>query len=333
MSELTILSVYHSEKTRKFIEWNYENLKRSNPNAFFVWMVTDNSPDSLKEKLAGEGFVLFPKVVIPKNAPEWMYPSLWHTLALNQMAPHLETRFALFLDADFLMLYPNWLEEVLGYMKKNDLGIFGAPYHPRDFKKPRYFPSIPCMFLDSEKVDVRNIDYRPQYPSVLGAMDGRLYKNNRFKKLWSRLGSAIFGERFRIDSSRDSGSAIYNRYAKSNVKYEFLTPVFRAERDFMGPAWTKFGWNRLLEKFLPERLCFLPKRKKYYSETGFKELGYFDIAGLGLEEYLWNAKPFGFHFRGTFAKKMTPEEEVRIAEEVMRGLVKTSDTQSSKIGG
>ncbi len=321
MPELTIFSVYHSEKTRKFIEWNYENLKRHYPDASFVWMVTDNSPDSLKEKLDGERFTIFPKVVIPKNAPEWMYPSLWHTLALNQMAPYLKTRFALFLDADFLMLYPNWLEAVLKHMKENDLGIFGAPYHPRDFKKPRYFPSIPCMFLDSEKVDVKNIDYRPQYPSVLAAMDGKPYKNNRFKKLWSRVGSAIFGERFRIDSSRDSGSAIYNRYVNGGVKYETLIPVFKSSRDFMGPAWANSRWNIFLEKFLPERLCFFPKKKAYFTERGFKEMGYFDVVGHGLEEYLWNGRPFGVHFRGTFKTSRTLQEEIELAEKIVKSFV------------
>jgi hypothetical protein len=94
----------------------------------------------------------------------------------------------------------------------------------------------------------------------------------------------------------------------------------------MGPTWAASKWNLFLEKFLPERLSFIPKKKNYFSEFGFRELGYYDIAGLGLEEYLWNGRPFGFHFRGTFATKRTPEEEVRLAEEAVNSFCSKQNT-------
>lgn len=321
MDDLTIFSVYHSEKTKKFIEWNYENIKTLNPSASFKWLVTDNSPVGAIEKIDDKKFTLFPRVILPKNSPQWMLPSLWHALALNQMVPHLKTRFALFLDADFLMLYPKWISEVLEYMKSNKLAVFGVPYHPRDYKKPRYFPSVPCMFVDGAQISVSKIDFRPQYPGILASLDGGSYRAPRLHKLFLRLNELFWGERRKIDSSRDTGSQIYIKYAKS-LRSEYVTPVFNPSRDFIGPDWAKSGWNIFLEKILPERLCFFPKKKGYFSEKGFKELGYYDVAGLGLEEYVWQDKPFGFHFRGTFAKKWTPEEEIAIAGEALRSLVK-----------
>jgi hypothetical protein len=307
MSELTIFSVYHSLKTKKFIEWNYQNTRLLNPGIDFDWMITDNAPPSLSERLTGGQFQFFPGVAMSPGAPDWMRPSILHANALNQMAPHLKTRFALFLDADFLVFYPGWIAAVLEHMKKNNLAVFGAPYHPRDYKKPRYFPSIPCMFVDGDKIPVREIDFRPQYLGVLAKIDGVVYEEPRLRKPWLKLKRFFLGERARIDSSRDTGSQIFMRYS-DKVKYAYLTPVYKSPVP-------------LLDKLLPESLSYTPKKPGYYSQIGFKEMGYFDAAGIGWEEYLWNGKPFGLHLRGTLKTLLTEEEQIKLAGEAVGSLV------------
>jgi hypothetical protein len=60
-----------------------------------------------------------------------------------------------------------------------------------------------------------------------------------------------------------------------------------------------YAVNRLLEFFLPDRFCFIPKRKGYFSTEGFKDRGYIDVQSIDTwwEELLWKNEPFGFHLR------------------------------------
>lgn len=315
--QITIFLVYHSEKTKRFTEMNYEAAKKLNPGIEFRWVVGDNSPASLERKIDKNKFEViegFP--VLPSAVPKWSYPSFFHTLALNKIVrthlKNIESRFVLIIDADFLIVYPNWMKTITDYMLKNNLGFLGAPYHPRDYTKTRYFPSVVCMFIDTEKVDLNKADFRPQYESILRVLGGDFCRDSFLDKVFIKVRkflAAHFGRRFKVRTSRDSGYYFYKTYYRqSRAGAECLTPVFKTRPSF---------W----EKFLPDFLSFIPKKKNYFSETGFKELGYFDVGGRGLEEYLWKGKPFGFHFRGTFKSPMTEEEQVELAGEAVESLV------------
>lgn len=326
-SEITIFSVYHSEKTKRFTELNYETAGKLNPGVNFHWVVGDNSPVSLGVKIDKNKFEViegFPE--LPPGVPDWCRPSFFHTLALNKIAAQArpKSRFVLIIDADFLIIYPDWIESVIGHMKENNLAFLGAPYHPRDYTKTRYFPSVVCLFIDTEKIDLRSVDFRPQYPDVLSSLDGKAYPETWTEKVFKKirkLSGLYLGRRFKVRTSRDSGYGLYKKYYKSDFASECLTPVFKSKGFAGGPKVEIEAKDTFIEKFLPDRLSFIPKKPGYFSETGFRERGYFDIVGLGLEEYLWNDRPFGFHFRGTYVTKRTPEEEANIAEEAVRNLI------------
>ncbi len=324
--EITVYSVYHSEKTRRFTELNYDTARRLNPDVFFHWVAADNSPASLEPKIDKNKFeVIAGFSELPPGVPDWCRPSFFHTLALNKIVAEArpKSRFVLIIDADFLIIYPNWIKSEIEHMQKNNLVFLGAPYHPRDYTKTRYFPSVVCLFIDTAKVDLNGVDFRPQYPEVLSKLDHKVYEETwveKFLKKLKKWTGLYLGRRFKIGTSRDSGYYFYKKYYKSDLASECLTPVFRI-KGFAGGPKVDFGPRDLsVEKFLPDRLSFIPKKKNYFSETGFRERGYFDAVGSGLEEYLWNDRPFGFHFRGTYETRRSPEEEIVIAKEAVRSL-------------
>lgn len=85
-----------------------------------------------------------------------------------------------------------------------------------------------------------------------------------------------------IGSSRDTGYRIYEKYR--DRKSECIQPVFKD----INPAYLKSPLNIFIEQFLPENLCYLPKKKDYYTK-GFSGLG---------DEFMWQSEPFGLHLQG-----------------------------------
>ena len=53
-------------------------------------------------------------------------------------------------------------------MARRQLGVFGAPWHPRWIYKHRYFPCVHCMFVDRERVPLDWLDFRPDYETIPG---------------------------------------------------------------------------------------------------------------------------------------------------------------------
>ena len=199
-------------------------------------------------------------------------------------------------------------------MVDNSLAFFGVPWHPKLHNKYRYFPAVHCLFIDLDRVPIQSLDFTPQLDKRVTHFDemkGRVPLNARQKlgpvvKILKALTSI---DRQSIGSSRDTGYALFRQYGRNNrLHSECAVPVFRPRSDFRGPAYATSGLNRLIEKLLSDRLCFIPKRPGYYTETGFLEMGYFDASSRQWEEFIWQGRPFGFHFRGYQQAARSPED-------------------------
>ena len=287
-NKLTICSAGYGSKA--FLELNWHLTTRLNGVKNLIWLMVDNDLESSKERINENDHRFY--VIKNKRHDETIekqLPSLHHADALINALPYIKTRFALFLDPDFYIVRYQWIQDVVDYMQVNKLSFFGAPWNPKWFVKWRYFPCGYCLFVDLDKVDIRDLDFKPG----------------------NRHGSGInLKSRSAIDSDQDTGYRIFRRYINNSFhKHECTVPVFkpgeafRRGSDYIGQikGVEFFGshMNKLIEKVLPDRFCYIPKRKKYYSETGFRELGYFDACSQGWEEFLWQEKPFGFHLRMT----------------------------------
>lgn len=317
-SELTICSTYYSPESKRLLEINYEFTRKLNPGNNFTWIASDGSEPGRNNKVDQDKFLLIggvnstgiPEILSDKNLRRYAV-TYYHGFSLMKAIPHIKTRFTVFLDVDFFIIKPHWISEIVQHMKNENLAFFGSPFHPRFFRKYRYFPCLQCLFIDLEKVGGKNVDFSPLYH------EDEVMQNTIKKTKEEIMQIAFGGNRLKIGSSKDTSYGLFKKYAKSRIfRNETLKPVFKPELDLRetGMDITPYGatsfWNNVLEKFLPEKYCLLPKKTNYYTNIGFKDLGFFDASGEGWEEYMWLDKPFAFHLRqiskrisrGTFNK-------------------------------
>jgi len=326
--ELTIVSVYHNQLSKRLLELNREFTRAQNPASDFVWLVGDNTPQTFSDKISEKEFT-----IVPNREDYHGLGSHQHAGAINKCLKEVKTRFVLSLDSDFYILRKNWIAEVLSYMKANNLAFFGVTYHTQDYSKYRYFPSVVCVFIDLEKVPLETLDFMPQMElkeigGVIRRDEGRKIKKKVLRKKIKRFFPAplrfflskimrtldIKQRKAVIGTGRDTSYRIYMRYGNDEkFDREYATVVFNPSRDpyFRAKVWISLNW--IIEKFLPDSLCYLPKKRDSYSAIGFKEHGFVDLRGFGWEEYLWQAKPFGTHIRGSKTWKRNENEDDEIA--------------------
>lgn len=313
-SELTIISVIHSPQNVRYTKLNGDFAGRINRVRNWTWIVVDNSPAGLARSLDPGKFLVIPGFKIEeveKSIPKIFVgkrkvASYHHARALNAVLPHVKTRFLLVLDNDLYIVRRNWAEEVLAYMEKNNLGVFGVPWPPYQYLKYRYFPAPHALFIDLEKVPLHTLDFTPQFlaPRFDWISPFKPYLPARFIRLFKDLRA-----RRSIGFSRDTAYPLYRRYYKSNIGCECVTPVFK-------PPHPRSMLGKALKVLLPDPWQFVPKKNGYFADKGFGDIGYFSALEYGGDEFLWRGKPFGFHVR-RFKKSeipLTPEQEIKVLE-------------------
>lgn len=286
--DLTISSVYHTTATKELLEFNLLLTKKMNPGADFAWVVADNSLGKVPANDRDSGFIIVPGEAKAEGLSSWMRGSYHHAAGIHKTLEHIKTRFALILDSDFFLVRPAWIADVIEHMLEEKLHFFGTPYHPARLIKYRYFSSINCFFIDLHRVDYRELDFRPGYNDTFG---GRSFLQRVNKRVRQFAQNTILGERAKIRISRDTGYRISKHFSQS-ARFDLAKPVFKPKHPIS-----------FLEKILPDRFSYAPKKPGYYSETSFAELGYPDAASFGWEEYVWRGRPFAVHLNANRNKE------------------------------
>lgn len=322
-NELTICTV--SFKHKNLIEANIDFVDKMNPRMNIFWIVVENTPEGTSEKLTiGDRKNL--KVIqgIANNFQGVASASYHHASGLNAAIKEVKTRYALILDPDFYIVKKDWAGEVLKHMKKNNLTFFGAPYNPKRYMKYRYFPCIHCVFIDLGKISKEKLDFSPQYeqePLLVNRGIVAAKRRMKAKLLHEFIYKLKQHARFMIKrsavigSSRDTGYALYKNYSNDPVlNSECVKPVFRFGFSVMKPWYLASPFNLFFEKFLPDSLCYAPKRINYYTVKKFGDLGYPDVFSKGWDEFVWKGVPFGFHLQGAKKDGTTTDHSEEIPE-------------------
>ena len=300
---ITVITVA-GPNDESLIKRNAFLIKRKNPDAEVVLRVVDNSRYSTGIAVGiSEEWELFDGVslddpLIDPHAPA----SSQHGIALNRClaARPIETRYLLILDPDFFIYYDHWVDAVTGYMARQGLAFFGAPWHPRWFTKYRGFPCVHCLFIDTEQVAVSGLDFSPGLkPSlastVKSSAPGVRLRRGALAPLLSYVYSTTL-LRLEIGSARDTGSKIYETY-KDESPAELLIPHVRPN-DFHGVRHLRGRAGHFLERPLPDRLSFIPKKQGYFSRRPALPAALDqELAGRGWEEFQWKGRFFGIHMR------------------------------------
>ena len=283
--DLTICFVYHSPEAKALLDTNRKFIEEMDPAMNIRWLIADNTPEGRKtaECRQERSATIVSGAEMPMDKPAYARRSYHHAMGLNRLVPYIRTRYLLVLDIDFFILPRYGIGTTIEHMCRNNLVFFGAPYHPRHFRKFRYFPCQHCLFIDTNNIDVSTLDFSPQVPEIKSnpSLRSRIIKKIRKRTL---------GDRYNVGQTFDTGYPIYKRYYRdSRIKWEYVNPVWEARPPF-------------LEHFLPERLCFYPKRRTYVHSSSFSKLGYPGADSLDGEAYVWNGRPFGFHVRDSTHK-------------------------------
>jgi hypothetical protein len=303
MQDLTICSIY-VEADRPYIEANVKLLDLLNPTHGWECLIGNNSFHQTGKELviADDRCRVRNLIEAEITSALELGANYHHGAALNHITREIQTRYCLIIDADFFIVRPNWIKDVTEYMEKEGLAFFGAPWHPKWFMKERYFPCVHCFFIDLSLVRREDLNFLPITSELWSnSRNGnRQSKEKCVANIWGRLRSVITSQmdRKKIGEAGDTGSQIYRQFSTQDAyKWQSVTPVYRPAVEFLGPRGWLLKANRLLERFLPDRLCYLPKKKGAFSVQGFnwKEFGLEE--SLGWEEFIWQGKPFGFHIR------------------------------------
>jgi hypothetical protein len=311
-TRLTICSVSFGHG--RLLSLNAQLAARLNPDfeRRVIWRVAENAPPNAKDRItAGDG----PFVIEPGSKETSLGASHQHADALNQLVRKTETRYLLVLDPDFYILRPDWVNAIPEYMDRHGLGFFGTPWHPRYSRNYRYFPAVHCMFIDLDKVGKLELDFLPELDRIEVA-------GNSAKGLLDRIG--YFANRRRIPW--DTGVRVFERFAdQTRLPAECTTPVFRLGPSHF-PDFDARNWkHRLIEAMLPERYCYLPKRRDTYTHNGFSERNWVSSPLPDRwEESLWQGRPFGLHVRRSFnAGGRDGQAETDVLEQALAELALT----------
>lgn len=302
--EITICTSYHSPETKAELELNHDFTRRMNPEPQIAWLVAEAMDRSIQDRISREKFTVVAAPTKDEVAYVVGWRSIQHAGALNLLLKHVKTRFFAVMHPDFYIVRPHWIQDVIAHMEASGLAFVGSPVYPRYFDKWRYFPCTQCIVVDREKIPVEDIDFMPGDMEMLE----RGYSMRDRRGLWKiaeaarLLYSRLIRMRSLIGTSRDSGYRLAQKFsARRDIRCECFQPFFRPRRDRDALDNKLWLLNTVIEFFLPERLCFVPKRKASYSVKGFRDCGYPDAARHGFEEYFWAGNPFAFHQRGTRA--------------------------------
>jgi hypothetical protein len=275
------------------IGWNIELARHLNTESNVHWVIAENSPNA---ELPGREPALGDATVI-KGADSGHAPTFHHTLALCEAVRAADTRFLLIIDPDFFVIMPNWVERVTTHMIEHELSILGVPWHPRHIDKYRYFPAVHFSLFDTQRFPKTEIDFRPDWPDTKDTklpsdfdMSSKYFVVNPLSKILAKLKPI----QPRKTYYTDTGGRLFKRYVKDHsVSYALIDPVYDSSIHTKSLKST----TRALEYFLPDELCYLPKRYPDNANLEFLSQISHQSVPAYWEQFVWQHEPFGFHIR------------------------------------
>lgn len=289
------------------IERNFALIRCKNPAARVVLRVVDNSRHAggLPVSVNGQWDLVDGVSMDDQGIDRRSRASSQHGLALNRCLAQrpVETRYLLILDPDFYIYSAQWVSEVTAYMDAEELAYFGAPWHPRWFTKYRGFPCVHCLFIDTEKVDVAQLDFTPRPSATLAAeVQNTAIGASLKRSAWAPLLSFFYSMtllRLDIGKAQDTGSQVFRhaRQERERPLSQLLVPYVRPD-DFHGVRHLRRRAGRLLELPWPDRLSFIPKGRGYFTEQSALSAPLErELSQRGWEEFQWCGRLFGVHMR------------------------------------
>jgi tetratricopeptide (TPR) repeat protein len=295
-AQVTIVTVVLKAHYR-YIEQQLRLIEALNPATPFKLVVVDNTgPGEPGLQIEDERCEVIPGVEPDMTRPEHGRGSYHHAAALNLALSRVGTPYLLVLDPDFFVIYRNWIAEVLEHMRRGSLKLFGAPWHYSWNRKWRYFPCVHFLMIDLGQVPLNELDFTPDLVGDADAPSSPL-------QLWLKENATTLRNRLLLESRRDTGWRLYQRYA-GQAAADVTLPVLDSRTEFRSPARLETPFGRWLERKLPRRLSFLPARGTYVESEQAPAFRRPSIRSLAPERFVWRGAPFAVHLRGNMREDM-----------------------------
>lgn len=309
---ITLISV--SYRSALFLRKNIALARAMNPGMHFHWLVVQNTPGPDAASDLAEDDPDFYVIPGPKNtameAKSVGYGSFQHAKAVNIAMAYCRSRFAVVLDPDCYILYPNWMSRIRGMMKRNKVCFWGTPYHPERLnsfnvfgRTYMYFPTAICLFINRRELQSRHyfeLDFTPPVRGeynwmatqrgIRSIMAERAGLLNRLAKVtrqygWKGLLSVqrLVCIKYGWDPRKDIGYFIYKTYRR-RVKYGY-TPMYYKRRPPLLFSLFKF--------LIPQSFSAYPKRRNYWLTKPFDFLPQEVIERW--EQFFFKGEPFALH--------------------------------------
>jgi hypothetical protein len=304
---LTICSV--AFRAKECLDLNDRLVRRLNPDeAPPEWLLFDNNTDASETIDTGDPRFT---VVTPASADGFVL-GYEHALGIAALLARVRTRFLLILDPDCFIVRPDWLRDIPAHMAREGLGFFGTPINPRRHNSYRYFPYMVCMFVDLDRVELRDLCFVPDV--------WRLGANVAYaiRKALTRMPRAGYAFRWLLtEQYKTNGFRLREQFGDGQaVKFECVQPVWNVDAELRSG-----GIKRWLHTLTPGAVSPIPKKPGYCTPRGFATAGAPDVEALGWEEFMWRDEPFAFHVGSVHAKGGYTETLTNVVNAFSRDMV------------
>lgn len=315
-NSLTICSV--SYNSAGFLRLNYKTTKTLNPRNEIRWIIAENSPRDSTSRLAANE----PHLTVIEGSGSGHIPTYHHTLALRRCVEQAETRFILVIDPDLFVVRQNWVSETIMHMRERDLAILGVPWHPQSSAKYRYFPAVHFSLFDTHRFPKSAIDFRPDVPNGETDPDWDRERGDSSKHFFLSRGAAQLAKLPVLSHRRrrytDTGSRLYKQWAGDpSLHYEIMDPVWDPQRGIKNQSLA----GKILQRLLPDELCYQPKHYQTKYRSGFLDSAISDDFRQNWEQFMWRDAPFCFHVRLNLERSSRDaHSEISAAEKAIRSI-------------
>jgi len=264
--DLTFITSFHRDGLH--LMYNIGAVRSFNPNSHHKWVLVDNSSGGDDfSKIEGEDITIYGGLNEEFLRPFFLKQvSASNGISIDFGVRKSDTRFICVMDPDFFVVYPNWIDAVIEYMKEAGVGILSAPYHPVWYEKAHRATGHFAV-IDTSRVPKALIDFTP-------SMDD-FYASNPSLPKW-------LGKRRHIRRFHDCGSQLEERFGD---EMEYLVPLYDYRLNSRINA-----VDRLWDRILPKRWRMGDKNATVIEVEIKGDLG----AG---EVYFWRGYPFALHLR------------------------------------
>lgn len=155
MKDITIMITYSQEHQNSYINFMLSTLNHtiSNKNRCKILLGVDTG----KRKNPDLKKINFPfDKIIKVDTGNSDYSSYAHSLVMDEMIKHIDTKYAVICDSDIAFLQKNWDVDFINMLDDKNIFLGGESNHVT-----YYFPHIYMAFFNAEKIKKINISFAP----------------------------------------------------------------------------------------------------------------------------------------------------------------------------